>query len=88
MARVRIMCAGLGDAYGYIYVYILAQFSSSWGSRPPNQRWRRATGVTYAMICLLLDTGWQPSGPWDWISDTGERFCVPDEAWESDEELD
>ena len=57
-------------------------------SRPPNRRWRRATGVTYAVICVLLDMGWQPDGPWDWTSDVGERFCVPDEAWESGVELD
>ena len=57
-------------------------------SRPPNKRWRRATGVTYAVICLLLDIGWQPDGPWDWVSDVGERFCVPDDAWDSGEELD
>ena len=57
-------------------------------SWPPNKRWRRATGVTYAVICLLLDIGWQPDGPWDWVSDVGERFCVPDDAWDSGEELD
>ena len=57
-------------------------------SRPPNKRWRRATGITYALICLLLDIGWQPEGPWDWTSDQGERFCVPEEAWSSSEDLD
>ena len=38
------------------------------------------------MICLLFDLGWQPAGPWDWTSDEGERFFIPDAALE--EELD
>ena len=52
--------------------------------RQANRRWRCVTGVTYAMICLLLDLGWQPAGPWDWTSDEGERFYIPDDAWELD----
>ena len=36
------------------------------------------------MICLLLDLGWQPTGPWDWTSDEGERFYISDKAWELD----
>ncbi|CAK0800747.1 unnamed protein product, partial [Prorocentrum cordatum] len=47
-------------------------------SRDLKDRWRGITGVVSATIATLLDIGWDPVGPWAWISDLGERFMAPD----------
>ena len=49
----------------------------------PAHRWRRTTGPARAVINSLLDVGWNPSGPWDWTSDTGERFLATEEILSS-----
>ena len=44
--------------------------------RSPRLRWKRVRGTMGAMICLLLDIGWEPVGPADWLSET-KRFFAP-----------
>ena len=42
--------------------------------RPPDKRWRGIIGITTATVATLLDIGWNPVGPADWISDEGVEY--------------
>ena len=42
-------------------------------------RWQYARGPFTGVICTLLDIGWTPSTPSEWVSPTGER-CILDSA--------
>ncbi|CAK0818201.1 unnamed protein product [Prorocentrum cordatum] len=46
----------------------------------PEKRWKGITGVAGAMVNALLDLGWGPKGPWQWVSDAGEEFGGSDPA--------
>ena len=55
-------------------------------SRTRRGRWMAVTGTTHAMVATLLDLGWDPVGPWHWVSDSGQVYKAQEDQLTGDRE--